>query len=111
MGLGYVGLTHSVLLAQNHAVTAVDVSEGPVQMVNASQCPIIDPELERFLGNQRLPLMATTEPAYEEADFVVVATPTGYGSRPNFFNTSGGEALVAEAIKLFPTPTLRCGWR
>ena len=95
VGLGFVGLSNSVLLAQNHPVTAVDISKDRVQRVNAGQCPIIDPELEAFLAARKLSLTATTEPAYEDADFVVVATPTDYDPRSNYFDTSSVELWVA----------------
>jgi len=106
VGLGYVGLSNSVLLAQNHPVTAVDISKDRVQMVNAGQCPIIDPELEAFLAARKLSLTATTEPAYEDADFVVVATPTDYDPRSNYFDTSSVEAVVGDVIAVNSRATI-----
>lgn len=106
VGLGYVGLSNSVLLAQNHPVTAVDISMDRVQMVNAGQCPIIDPELEAFLAARKLSLTATTEPAYEDADFVVVATPTDYDPRSNYFDTSSVEAVVGDVIAVNSRATI-----
>jgi UDPglucose 6-dehydrogenase len=106
VGLGYVGLSNSVLLAQNHPVTAVDISKDRVQMVNAGQCPIIDPELEAFLAARKLSLTATTEPAYEDADFVIVATPTDYDPRSNYFDTSSVEAVVGDVIAVNSRATI-----
>ncbi|MCB2080822.1 MAG: UDP-glucose 6-dehydrogenase, partial [Novosphingobium sp.] len=79
-GLGYVGLSNAVLLAQHHEVTAVDISDARVRMVNEGRCPIVDAELEDFLANRSLRLTATTDAraAYADAAFVIVATPTNY---------------------------------
>ncbi|KIC28695.1 nucleotide sugar dehydrogenase [Leisingera sp. ANG-S5] len=101
-GLGYVGLSNAVLLAQNHAVTAVDVSEDRVRMVNVRQSPIADPELEAFLGSRQLDLTATLDAAsaYRDADYVIVATPTNYDPRSNCFDTSSVEAVIRQVIKV-----------
>ena len=77
-GLGYVGLSNAVLLSQNHDVTAVDITEARVNLVNQGQSPIEDAELSEFLQSGKLHLSATTDaqPAYQDADFVIVATPS-----------------------------------
>ena len=107
-GLGYVGLSNAVLLAQNHPVTAVDVSQARMQMVNAGQCPIVDAELEEFLTRGNLQLTATTdaEAAYRAADYVIVATPTNYDPKNNYFDTSSVEAVVRQVMAVNTTATI-----
>lgn len=107
-GLGYVGLSNAVLLAQHNDVTAVDLSETRVQMVNDGRCPIVDPELEEFLTARELSLSATTNgsAAYEDADYVIVATPTNYDPKTNSFDTSSVEAVVAEVLQVNRTATI-----
>jgi UDPglucose 6-dehydrogenase len=97
-GLGYVGLSNAVLLAQKHAVTAFDISPARVEAVQARRSPIADPEIERFLAEVQLDLRATRDPreAYGEADFVIVATPTNYDPVTNHFDTRSVESVVAE---------------
>jgi UDPglucose 6-dehydrogenase len=97
-GLGYVGLSNAVLLAQQHAVTAFDISAARVEAVQARRAPIVDPEIERFLAEVPLDLRATRDPAeaYGDADFVIVATPTNYDPVTNHFDTSSVEAVAAE---------------
>ncbi|WPZ31528.1 nucleotide sugar dehydrogenase (plasmid) [Sulfitobacter sp. OXR-159] len=99
-GIGYVGLSNAVLLAQNNQVAAVDVDPERVAQVNAGQCPIVDAELEGFLRDKALRLTATTDAAkaYAGADFVVVATPTNYDPVENYFDTSSVEAVIRAVI-------------
>ena len=101
-GAGYVGLSNAVLLAQNHEVTAVDIVEEKVEMINRKESPIVDAELEDYLKNKELNLTATTDAvqAYREADFVVIATPTNYDPEQNYFNTRTVEAVVANVLSL-----------
>ncbi|RAK07489.1 UDPglucose 6-dehydrogenase [Halanaerobium saccharolyticum] len=99
-GAGYVGLSNAVLLAQNHEVTAVDVIEEKVEMINRRESPIVDQELEDYLANKELDLKATTDSlkAYREADYVIIATPTNYDPDQNYFNTRTVEAVVANVL-------------
>ncbi|MGP3778332.1 nucleotide sugar dehydrogenase [Halanaerobium saccharolyticum] len=99
-GAGYVGLSNAVLLAQNHEVTAVDVIEEKVEMINRRESPIVDAELEDYLANKELDLRATTDAlkAYREADYVIIATPTNYDPDQNYFNTRTVEAVVANVL-------------
>ncbi|MFW5736744.1 MAG: nucleotide sugar dehydrogenase [Halanaerobium sp.] len=99
-GAGYVGLSNAVLLAQNHEVTAVDVIDEKVEMINRRESPIVDAELEDYLANKELNLRATTDSlkAYREADYVVIATPTNYDPDQNYFNTRTVEAVVANVL-------------
>lgn len=101
-GIGYVGLSNAVLLAQNHSVMAVDISQDRVAMLNARQCPITDPELEEFLAQKPLDLRATTDPAaaYADADVVIVATPTNYDPDSNYFDTSSVESVIKTVLDL-----------
>jgi len=107
-GLGYVGLSNAVLLAQQHQVMAVDVSEERVRMVEARKCPIVDSDLEDFLANRDLQLIATLDAAaaYADADFVIVATPTNYDERPNSFDTSSVETVIEQVIAINPRATI-----
>ena len=107
-GIGYVGLSNAVLLAQNNSVTAVDISEERVAMVSAGKCPIVDPELEDYMSNKDLDLVATTdaEAAYKNAEYVIVATPTNYDPDTNFFDTSSVEAVLRTVITANPSATI-----
>ncbi|PYC46434.1 UDP-glucose 6-dehydrogenase [Litorivita pollutaquae] len=101
-GIGYVGLSNAVLLAQTHHVTAVDISAARVEMLNARQCPITDPELEEFLAHKSLNLTATTDPneAYKDAQIVVIATPTNYDPDNNYFDTSSVETVIKAVLEI-----------
>ncbi|MCD9149771.1 nucleotide sugar dehydrogenase [Pseudophaeobacter flagellatus] len=107
-GIGYVGLSNAVLLAQNHEVVTVDIAEDRVAMVNSNQSPIADPELEDFLATRDLKLSATTNgaAAYQDADYVIVATPTNYDAQTNSFDTSTVEAVVTEVMQANPKATI-----
>ena len=107
-GIGYVGLSNAVLLAQHNEVIAVDISETRVQMVNDRICPIVDAELQEYLANKPLKLSATTDgfAAYKDADFVIVATPTNYDPQSNYFNTSSVEKVILDVLKVNKTATV-----
>ncbi|MGY9045525.1 UDP-glucose 6-dehydrogenase [Puniceibacterium antarcticum] len=107
-GLGYVGLSNAVLLAQNHPVMAVDISEARVKMVNVGKSPIVDSELEDFLANRPLQLKATTDAAsaYADAEYVIVATPTNYDSQNNYFDTSSVETVISDVMAVNPKATI-----
>ena len=104
VGLGYVGLTNAVLLAQKNEVYALDVDASRVAMVNARKSPIVDVELEEFLASHDLNLIATLEPelAYAGADYVIVATPTNYDAVRHYFDTSVVEAVIADVMRINP---------
>lgn len=104
VGIGYVGLANAVLLAQNHDVVAVDISEERVALLNARRSPIVDADLEAFLKDRSLSLTATldSESAYRESDFVIVATPTNYDPETNFFDTSTVEGVISEVANVNP---------
>jgi len=99
-GIGYVGLSNAVLLAQSNQVTAVDVDAERVAQVNAGQCPIADIELERYMRNEALKLTATTDAtkAYAGADLVIVATPTNYDPVENYFDTSSVDTVIRAVV-------------
>ena len=107
-GIGYVGLSNAVLLSQHHEVTAVDISEERVALVNARKSPIVDAELEDFLAHKELSLTATTDgpSAYKDAEFVIVATPTNYDTKNNYFDTTSVEAVIAQVIAVNKTATI-----
>lgn len=107
-GIGYVGLSNAVLLAQHNTVVAIDLDSTRVEMLNARKCPIIDAELEHYLAEKSLDLTATldAQTAYGDADFVIVATPTNYDPKTNFFDTSSVEAVIAQVIGINPDATI-----
>ncbi len=107
-GLGYVGLSNAVLLAQHNTVTAVDIAEEKVEMVNQRESPIIDKEIQEYLSEKSLDLTATTdtEKAYCNAQYVIIATPTNYDPDKNFFDTSSIEAVLDIVTKVNPAATI-----
>ena len=103
-GTGYVGLSMATLLSQHHEVTAVDLLPEKVEQINQRKSPIQDEYLEKYLAEKELRLTATLdgESAYSQADYVVIATPTNYDSRKNFFDTSAVEAVIQQVIPCNP---------
>ena len=103
-GIGYVGLSISVLLAQHNKVTAVDIIPEKVEMINNKKSPIQDEYIENYLAEKELDLTATldAEAAYKDADFVVIAAPTNYDSKKNYFDTSAVEAVIKLVMEVNP---------
>ena len=103
-GTGYVGLSLAVLLAQHHQVTALDIVPEKVEMINNKKSPIRDEYIEKYLAEKELDLTATLDAkeAYSDADFVVIAAPTNYDSKKNFFDTSAVEAVIKLVIEYNP---------
>lgn len=103
-GTGYVGLSLAVLLAQHHQVTALDIVPEKVEMINNKKSPIRDEYIEKYLAEKELDLTATlnAKEAYSDADFVVIAAPTNYDSKKNFFDTSAVEAVIKLVIEYNP---------
>lgn len=104
-GTGYVGLSIATLLSQHHQVTAVDIIPEKVELINQRKSPIIDKEIEEYLATKELNLRATlnAEEAYRDADFVVIATPTNYDSKKNFFDTSAVETVIRLVMQYNPS--------
>lgn len=103
-GTGYVGLSNAVLLAQKNEVTALDIIQEKVDLINHRKSPIIDKEIEEYLAEKELHLTATTDAykAYKDADYVIISTPTNYDSEKNYFNTRTVEAVIANVLSINP---------
>ncbi|MCR4807667.1 MAG: nucleotide sugar dehydrogenase [Lachnospiraceae bacterium] len=103
-GTGYVGMSMATLLSVNHHVTAVDIIQEKVDLINSRRSPIVDPEIEDYLTHKDLDLTATLDAgqAYKKADFVIIATPTNYDPNKNFFDTSAVEAVIKLVIEYNP---------
>ncbi len=107
-GTGYVGLSNAVLLAQNNKVIALDIIQEKVDMINKRISPIVDEYIEAYFEKKELNLVATTDnlKAYENADYVVIATPTNYDPDKNYFNTRSVEAVIANVLAINPEATM-----
>ena len=103
-GMGYVGLSIAILLAQHNHVTAIDIIPEKVDMINNQKSPLQDEYIERYLNEKELDLTATLneETAYKNADFIVIAVPTNYDSKKNHFDTSAVENVIENVIKINP---------
>ena len=103
-GTGYVGLSMAVLLAQHNEVVAVDIIPEKVETLNAKKSPIVDAEIEDYLANKKLNLVATTDgdAAYKDAEFVIVSTPTNYDPSRNYFDVSSVESVIEQVVEVNP---------
>ncbi|MBQ1694062.1 MAG: nucleotide sugar dehydrogenase [Bacteroidales bacterium] len=107
-GTGYVGLSMATLLAQHNKVTAVDVIPQKVEMINRGESPIMDDYIQEYLSGKALDLKATLDgaSAYKDADFIIIATPTDYDPRQNFFDTSSVESVIDLVLSVNPAATM-----
>ena len=103
-GTGYVGLSNSILLSQHNEVYAVDIIPEKVEMINNRKSPLVDAEIEDYLANKELNLTATTdgETAYQDAEFIIISTPTNYDPKKNYFDTSSVETVIETVMRVNP---------
>ena len=108
VGTGYVGLSNAILFAQHNKVAALEILEEKVNLINQKKSPIVDKEIEEYLATKELNLLATTDKvaAYKDTDFVVIATPTNYDEKKNFFDTSSVETVIEDVLEYRPEATI-----
>ncbi len=108
VGIGYVGLSNAVLLAQNNEVYAVDIVEEKINLINKKKSPIVDKEIQEYLTEKKLNLLAVSkgEEVYRDADFVIVSTPTNYDEEKNYFDTSSVEVVIEDVLKYSEKATI-----
>lgn len=101
-GIGYVGLSNAILLAQHNEVIAIDIVKEKIEMINNKLLPLVDDDIDEYLSNRELKLTATTNnfEAYKDADYVIIATPTNYDPEKNYFNTRSVEAVIATVLSI-----------
>lgn len=107
-GTGYVGLSNAILLSQHNEVFATDIIQAKVDLINSKKSPIVDKEIEEYLANKKLNLTATTDAklAYNDADFIIISTPTNYDPEKNYFDTSSVEAVLKFVKEINPEATV-----
>lgn len=107
-GTGYVGLSNAILLSQHNEVFATDIIQAKVDLINSKKSPIVDKEIEEYLANKKLNLTATTDAklAYNDADFIIISTPTNYDPEKNYFDTYSVEAVLKLVKEINPEATV-----